>query len=159
MRPLALIVAHAIDGVIGYQGDMPWHHPADLKHFKQITSGHAIIMGRTSYEAIGRPLPKRRNIVLSRSNYSAEGIEVFSDLEQAIAAARATDEEPFIIGGGQIYELALPLVTHCFITEINEKHPGDAFFTSLNPNEWDLIDSRSDGPLTFKEYRRQETHT
>ena len=156
MEPLALIVAHAADNVIGNEGNMPWHHPADLKHFKAVTSGHAIIMGRTSFEAIGRPLPKRRNIVLSRSGYGNDGIEVFPNLEAAIAAARQTDDKPFIIGGAQIYEQALPYVTHCFITEIAEKHPGDAFFPQLKFDEWELVDSRDEGPLSFKEYRRKE---
>jgi dihydrofolate reductase len=157
LAPLALIVAHDRNRVIGYQGDLPWHHPENLKYFKRQTLHRSIIMGRASFESIGRPLPKRRNIVLSRKEFHAEGIEVFDDLTKAIASARSTDDEPFITGGAQIYELALPYVTRCYITKIDEAHQGDTYFPALAPDEWQLVDQQQHGVLSFNEYQRQET--
>ena len=99
--PLAMIVAVARNAVIGKAGDLPWHIPEDLKHFKKTTSGHAIIMGRKTHESIGRALPKRRNIVVTRSGATFEGCETATSLDEAIALARATDPCPFVIGGAR----------------------------------------------------------
>ncbi len=151
MQPLALIVAHAQNRVIGADNDMPWHYPEDLKHFKRTTLGHAMIMGRLSCEALPKALPKRRNIVVTRNaNYQREGFEVFTDLDQAIAAARETDEEPFIIGGGQIYGLALPQITKMYITEIQKSFDGDAYFPEYNEAEWNETERREEGDLVFR---------
>lgn len=151
LAPLSLIVAHAHNRVIGADNDMPWHHPEDLKHFKQTTLGHAMIMGRKSCEALPKALPKRRNLVVTRqADYSRDGFECFTDLGAAIASARTTDAEPFIIGGGQIYTLALPLITKMYITEIDETVDGDAFFPAYDPTDWQEIDRRESGPLTFR---------
>lgn len=128
LAPLALVVAIGDRGVIGKDGALPWRLPEDMRHFKAMTMGHAIIMGRKTHASIGRPLKGRRNIVVSRTADGFEGCEKALSLEQAIALARTTDEEPRIIGGASIYEAALPLATRIFLTEVHRQVEGDAFF-------------------------------
>jgi len=127
--PLALIVAVARNGVIGKDGGLPWHVSEDLKHFKKTTHGHAVIMGRKTHDSIGRPLPKRRNIVVTRQPGTLfPGCEAAHSLDEAIALARTTDDCPFIIGGASLYEEALPLATELHLTTIDEDVDGDAYF-------------------------------
>jgi dihydrofolate reductase len=132
---LAIVVAIADDGLVGKGDELPWRIPEDMRHFKAMTMGHAIIMGRKTHASIGRPLAGRRNIVVSRTADGFEGCEVARSLEEAIALARTTDEEPRIIGGAQIYEEALPLATRIFLTEVHGKHEGDTFF-HLDRSGW-----------------------
>ena len=137
MLPLSLIVAMARNGVIGNRGALPWHIPEDLKHFRRVTTGHAIIMGRTTHASIGKALPNRRNIVVSRNpSFVAEGCEVAHALDEAIALARQTDPEPVIIGGARIYEEALPLVTRMYMTEVSRDVDGDVHFPALDRSAW-----------------------
>lgn len=153
MDALALVVAYAVPGrVIGDGKRMPWHHPADLRHFRAITTGHAVIMGRKTWASIGRPLPKRRNLVLSRSSdFIANGAEVFADLAAAIAAARAGgDLCPMIIGGGTIYTQALPLATMLHLTEVHEAHTGSVTFPVIDETWWRETERMVDGPLVFR---------
>lgn len=153
---LALIVAYAVPGrVIGDGRVMPWHHPADLRHFRALTTGHAVIMGRKTWASIGRPLPKRRNLILSRDpSFSAVGAEVFADLPAAIAAARSGgDPCPFIIGGGTLYAQALPLATILHLTEVHEPHAGSVRFPDLDESAWSEVARRSESPLVFRELR------
>lgn len=157
MEPLNLMVAYARDRVIGRGGRLPWHHPEDLRHFRDTTMGHAVIHGRRSYESLGRPLPGRRNIVVTRRpDYEAPGCEVVNDLDAAIAAARASDPEPFVLGGEEIYRQALPLVTRMYLTEIDEAHEGDTFFPEFDEAEWREVDRRESGPLVFRTLERRE---
>lgn len=158
MQPLALIVAHAQNRVIGADGDMPWHYPEDLKHFKRETLGHTVIMGRLSCEALpGGPLPKRRNLVVTRNpDYQCDGFEVFTDLEAAIAAARKSDDCPFILGGGQIYKLSMPLVTKMIITEIQRSFDGDAFFPEYNEDAWTETKRETGDELVFRWLERKD---
>ena len=156
---LALIVAWARGGIIGKDGDLPWHEPEDLAHFRRVTMGHAILMGRKTFESIGRPLPGRRNIVLSRDpSFRAEGCEVYTDLEAALASARETDACPFVIGGARIYELALPRATLLHVTEIDAEIEGDTHFPDFDASGWEETDQRcsEDGRLTFRVLRRRE---
>lgn len=149
-QPLTLVAAMARNRVIGNQGQLPWHEPADLAHFKRITTGHAVIMGRKTWESLGRPLPRRRNLVVTRqSGFSAPGIEVHATLEAAIAAARATDPEPHIIGGGEIYAQALPLATRIELTEIATEPLGDAWFPVLDAS-WTITLERVAGACHFR---------
>jgi len=127
MKPLALVVAAATDGAIGKDGKLPWRISEDMKHFKRVTLGHAVIMGRKTWESIGKPLVDRRNIVVTRSVSSLPGAEVFATVEAAIEAARTTDDEPRIIGGAQIYAAALPFTTKIFLTEVTRTVDADAF--------------------------------
>jgi dihydrofolate reductase len=130
MAPLALVVAIARRGVIGDRGRLPWKIPEDLRHFKQVTVGHAVIMGRKTWDSIGKPLVERRNLVVSRDRtLRLPGAEVFGSFEEALAAARATDEAPRVIGGAAIYGEALPIATTIFLTEIDRDVEGDTYFS------------------------------
>lgn len=125
---ISLIVAHDKNYVMGYENGMPWHLPGDLKYFKEMTMGKPIIMGRKTFESIGRPLPGRRNIVITRNTaYEAEGIEVVGSLEAALEMAKDAPEI-MIIGGAQIFELAMPLADRLYITLINHEFKGDTYF-------------------------------
>jgi len=137
-RPsLSLIVAVARNGVIGRDGALPWHVPEDLKHFKRLTTGHAIVMGRRTFESIGRALPNRRNLVVSRTLIDVpSGVEVFPSLAAALTAARTTDDAPFVIGGAALYAEALPLATTIYLTEIARDIDGDVRFPPIDPAEF-----------------------
>jgi dihydrofolate reductase len=150
---LALIVAYARNRVIGRGGDLPWHYREDLQHFKRVTMGHPVLMGRKTYESIGRPLPGRRNLVITRqADFAAPGCEVFSSLEAAVASARTSDDLPFVIGGAAIYALALPLATHLYVTEIQAEVEGDTWFPALDESAWEETERRvsDDGLLVFR---------
>lgn len=136
MSRLSLIVARARNGVIGLEGKMPWHLPQDLAHFKRTTLGHPIIMGRKTWESIGRPLPGRRNLVVTRNAaFPAPGAEVVTSLDQALARVAMLDEV-FVIGGGELYALAMPLAQRLVVTEIDAEFAGDAFFPTPATGEW-----------------------
>ena len=133
---LSLIVAYAQNRVIGRDNTLPWKLPSDLAHFKRTTLGHPIIMGRKTWESLGRPLPGRRNIVISRdANSPAQGAECVTSLAQAIAAVQDL-EEAFVIGGAQIYQEALPFAQQVIATEVQESVEGDAFFAPLDKAQW-----------------------
>jgi dihydrofolate reductase len=133
---LSLIVARAANGVIGNQGRLPWHLPSDLKHFKSLTMGHPIIMGRKTWESIGRALPGRRNIVVTRQKeFAAAGALVVASLDEALAACTG-EGEVFIIGGEQLYLAALPLAQRMYITAIGRDFVGDTFFPFYAKDEW-----------------------
>ncbi len=136
---LSIIVAMSENRVIGRENQLPWHLPADLKHFKRLTTGHAIIMGRKTFESIGRPLPHRRSIIITRDRqYRAEGAEVVHSLEEAIELCR-DDEEAFIIGGAEIFRLALPRIDRVYLTLIHATVEGDTFFPDLDQQQWTLV--------------------
>jgi len=140
---LGLVVAIARGGVIGHDGGMPWQVPEDLKHFKAVTLGHAIVMGRKTYESIGRPLPRRRNLVVSRNpNLQLPGCEVYGSFSEALAAARETDPMPMIVGGAALYAEALPEATDLFVTELDLDVPGDTFFPSFDRDRFEERERR-----------------
>jgi len=136
--PLCMIAAVAENRCIGAENKLPWHLPEDLKRFRAITRGHPVIMGRKTFESIGRPLPQRQNIVITRDpHYSADGVETATSLEQAIERAKAQNpEQIFVIGGAEIYRLALPLADRLYLTLVHQNVSGDAFFPEWNPSEW-----------------------
>lgn len=142
MTTLSMIVAHADNRIIGKNNDMPWHLPADLAYFKKITLGKPIIMGRKTYESIGRPLPGRQNIVISRDeNYQAAGIDSVTSVEQAISLAGEVDEV-MVIGGGAIYAHCLPFANRLYITHIKSNIEGDTQFPEYDVvNDWQLTQS------------------
>ncbi len=132
---LAMIVAMGRNRVIGRDGALPWHLPADLRWFKQKTMGHAVIMGRRTWDSVGKPLPGRRSIILSRSMSQAPaGAELVRTLEGARELCR-DDSEPFIVGGGEVYRLALPEAGRIYLTLVDLEPEGDATFPMLGP-EW-----------------------
>ena len=148
-NPVSLIVAMGTGRVIGHQGQIPWHLPADLAHFKKTTFGQPIVMGRKTWESIGRPLPGRRNIVLSRSEMNADGAECFTSVEQVFSACRADEGEIFIIGGGEIYTLFLPYAQRIHLTEVEGDFVGDAHFPELEREQWREV-SRISRPADAK---------
>ena len=134
---LSIIVAVASDGAIGRANDLLWHLPADLKRFKELTTGHTILMGRKTFESLPRgPLPNRRNIIISRSLPAQPGAEVYPTIQQALVAC-ASDEEVFIIGGGEIYRQLLPNTEQIYLTRVQASFPdAEVFFPELDPTEW-----------------------
>jgi len=155
---IALIVGRSEDGTIGDKGKIPWHISDDLKRFKHLTMGHSIIMGRKTYESIGKPLPGRTNIVLTRSPHFTAPREVlrFDSLAAALDHCRQRRETiVFIIGGGEVYRQALPLADNLFITEIHRRVSGDTTFPDYARGQWQEI-KREDGPeCSFVEYARR----
>jgi dihydrofolate reductase len=139
---IALIVATSQNNVIGLDNQLPWHLPEDLKYFKAVTMGKPILMGRKTYDSIGRPLPGRDNIVLTRdTNWTADGVEVVNDLDAAIAASEkackaAGADELMIIGGEQIYRKFLPLANKLYLTKVEAEVEGDAYFPAIDSNQW-----------------------
>jgi dihydrofolate reductase len=129
---LQIIVAMDPDRVIGRDNRLPWHLPDDLRYFKRVTSGHTVLMGRRTYESIGRPLPNRRNIVLTRQvGWQAPGVEVHADLDAALAAAG--DGPVFVIGGAELFRAALPRAAVLHLTRVHRCYPGDVHFPAEGP--------------------------
>lgn len=136
---LSIVVAAAKNNVIGRSNDLPWYLPADLRHFKEITTGGTVIMGRKTYESIyarlGKPLPNRRNIVVTREQRETDGVEFVHSVKEALELA-GQNKEAFVIGGAQIYEQALPLVNKIYMTEVAADINGDTFFPDLDKSVW-----------------------
>jgi dihydrofolate reductase len=133
---VSIIVAASTNNVIGVDGDLPWHLPEDLQRFKQTTMGKAMIMGRLTYASIGRALPGRRSIVLTRQpDFSADGCEIASSPEEAIRLAGDV-EEVMVIGGGKVYEQMLPMTDRIYLTRVQTEIEGDTFFPDLDESMW-----------------------
>lgn len=156
---ISIVVAHASNGVIGRDGALPWRLPSDLRRFREITTGGAVVMGRRTFESIPdafRPLPERRNIVLSSDpSYEAKGAEVFGSLDAALASC---PEGCFVIGGGETYIQALPLASRVYATHVEAEVDGDAFFPELDP-DWRCVETsepieENDHRFTFRVYER-----
>ncbi|MEI8385250.1 MAG: dihydrofolate reductase [Nitrosomonadaceae bacterium] len=137
---LSILVAMAKNRVIGKNNTLPWQLPPDLKRFKQLTMGHHIVMGRKTYESIGRPLPGRTSIIITRqTDYQAPGAIVVASIDQALKVSsegQEIDQEIFVIGGAEIYQQALELCQRIYITEIQQEFDGDTLFPELNQQEW-----------------------
>ncbi len=161
---ISSIVAIGKNNVIGKDNQIPWYLPEDLKWFKRQTLGHAVIMGRKCFESIGRPLPKRSNIIITRDVfYLAQGCEIVHSLSEGIAKAASEGEtEAFIIGGGEIYTQSMALVDKIYLTEVEIDVEGDVFFPMLNLSEWQLVleekhikDEKNEWNYTFKIFERK----
>jgi dihydrofolate reductase len=139
---ICLIAARTRNAVIGKSGLMPWHLPADLKWFKEKTKGHHILMGRITFVSLGKPLPMRTNMVLSRKkDFAAENVLTFHSPEDAIAfAENAGEDKLFVVGGAEIYRLMLPFADFLYLTEIATETEGDAFFPEFEQNEWKITE-------------------
>ena len=136
---VVIVVAMGTNGVIGVDGDMPWHLPADLAHFKAVTLGYPMIMGRKTYESIGRPLPGRTTIVVTRqASWTAAGVLVAAGFDQALQLARGLDSQVFIVGGAQIYAEALSrgVVDQLIVTKIEATPVGDTYFPAIDWSDW-----------------------
>ena len=137
---ISIVVAMSNNGVIGRDGDLPWHLSADLRHFKAITMGKPIVMGRVTHESIGRILPGRENIILTQNeNYQSEGCTIINDLNQVIARSEDLDEI-MIIGGAQLYKDTLGLANCLFITEVHADVEGDVYFPEFDRGNWQEIE-------------------
>lgn len=153
---IALIAAVAENRVIGKDGRMPWDIPEDLEHFKRLTTGNAVIMGRKTYEGIGRPLPERRNIILSKTQkFDGENCVTVSSPEEAIR--EAGDRDIFVIGGEEVFRMFLPMAEVLYLTEIEREYEGDTFFPPFPPSEFERsAERRSETPVPHRyvTYRR-----
>jgi len=161
---VSLIVALSTNRVIGRDGGLPWHLPADLRHFKRTTMDHHLIIGRRTWEEVGKPLPGRDMVVVTRSrNFAPEGVKVARSVEQALEVA-AADDEPFFGGGAQIYRIALAkdLVDRLYLTRIHAKVEGDTHFPEIDFDNWELVseehhekDEKNEYPYSFLVYERK----
>lgn len=156
---VSLIAAMAKNRVIGSKNQLPWHLPEDLKRFKALTLGHPILMGRKTFESIGKPLPGRENVVLSRQkDLQIEGVLVLGSLPQALDYFRKENrKEIFIIGGAEIYRQALPLADRIYLTEIDQSFEGDAFFPDFSQQTFHEIESESRRepiPFAFRTFEK-----
>ena len=134
---VVLVAAVADNGVIGADGELPWHLPDDLAHFRRVTTGNVVIMGRKTFESIGRPLPGRTNIVVTRNpDWSADGVVTAPSLTGALDLAEEYDGDAMVIGGGEIYALAMPLADRQVLTEVHAAPDGDACYPAFDRAEW-----------------------
>ncbi|MFN0181095.1 MAG: dihydrofolate reductase [Gemmatimonadales bacterium] len=158
---VSLVVAMAENGVIGANGRLPWHLPDEIKHFKRLTVDHTVIMGRKTYDEVGRPLPNRRNVVISRNPaFRPPGVTVVPNLDEALALG-ATETEVFVIGGAEIYRLALPRADRLYLTVVHATFEGDVVFPPFDQAAWVLedetfhpADERHSASFTIRRYVR-----
>ena len=159
---ISMIAAVADDRVIGKDNDLIWHLPADLQFFKSTTKGHHIIMGRKTFESLNKPLPYRTNIVVTRqSDYNVEGALVVGSLKEAIQSVQ-NDEEPFIVGGAEIYRQGMEIADRIYITRVHGEFDGDTHFPEISESEWTVVkkefrpkDERNAYDMTFYTYERK----
>ncbi len=159
---ITLIVAVADSGVIGRDNSLPWHLPEDLKRFKRLTMGKPIVMGRKTYESIGKPLPGRQNIVVTRdTNYRREGVTVVHDAEAALRAAGPVPEI-MVIGGAELFAALLPRAGRIHLTRVHGNIPGDVMWPALDEREWSVVereshsaDDRHAWPMTFEVWEKR----
>ncbi|WP_439881920.1 dihydrofolate reductase [Pontibacter sp. MBLB2868] len=150
---VSIVVATAENNVIGKDNQLIWHLPADLKHFKQLTMGHPILMGRKTFESIGKPLPGRTSFVITRQeDYQAEGCIVVHSVKEAIEQASQLDESVCIIGGAEIYRQALPMVDTIELTKIHHTFDGDTFFPEIKEQEWKVVAKEDHEPDEKNKY-------
>lgn len=158
---ITLIAAMAENRVIGKDNQLIWQFPNDLKHFKTLTSGHHVIMGRKTFESVGRPLPNRTNIIITRqADYTAKGCLIAHSIEEAIAMVK-DDEQPFIVGGAEIYKQALDFADSIELTIIHGEYEGDSYFPDFDTDRWKLArgekkeaDAKHIHPYEFLTYKK-----
>ena len=159
---LSAVVAAAENNAIGKDNQLLWHLPNDLRFFKRTTTGHTVVMGRKTYESVGKPLPNRRNIIITRqAGYKVAGTEVVHSLSEALERC-ADEEEVFIVGGAEIYRQALPLLDRIYLTRVHAQPEGDSFFPELDDEAWKLVaeerhsaDERHAYSYAFRIYERR----
>lgn len=150
-----IVAAVARNGVIGIDGRLPWRIPEDLARFKRITMGGALVMGRATFESIGRPLPGRTNIVLTRNEeWSHEGVEVAGSLDAALEIARARGEDTFVVGGSEVYQTALDATDRLELTEVDAAPEGDTWFPSVDWSKWQETARETHDGFSFVTYER-----
>jgi dihydrofolate reductase len=156
---ISIIAAVAKNGVIGSQNSLPWYIKEDLKHFKDITTGHTVLMGKNTYDSIvnriGKPLPNRKNVVVSRQAefQPIEGVFVYRSLEEALEALK-NDGEVFVAGGGQIFNQLIDKADKLYLTEVHKEVDGDVLFPEVDLSKWKKIDREDHNEFSFVEYER-----
>ena len=151
---IILLAAVGANHVIGREGEMPWHLPEDLAHFKATTMGHTLVMGRKTYDSIGRALPGRRTVVMtSQIGWHAPSVEVAHSLAEALALAGPT--EVFIVGGGEIYQQAMPFADQLMLTEVEQSPEGDVVFPTIEPAHWRETARQAHDGFAFVTYERK----
>ena len=140
---VTIVVAISENNAIGKDNELLWYLPKELRHFKTITNGHTVIMGRKTFESFGKPLPGRTNIVITnQENWTQPGTIVVKDLDEALQAAEGTDaKEAFVIGGGQIFRQSISRANRIYLTRVHTKLEGDVFLPDINENDWELVSS------------------
>ena len=152
---IVIIAAVARNGVIGVEGGLPWRIPEDMARFKELTMGDVLIMGRATFESIGRPLPGRTNVVLTRrEGWEPEGVTVASSLDEALALEDARDRDVYIAGGAEVYRAALSFADRMELTEVDDEPEGDTYFPSVDWTEWVEVFRDDRGRLSFVTYER-----
>jgi len=160
VQKISIIVAMSNNNVIGINNTLPWHIPQDLKRFKSLTMGNPIVMGRKTFDSIGRPLPGRKNIVITRNEDSIiEGVEIVNSINSLLALIK-DEEHVFVIGGEQIYKIFLDHATHLYVTEVDSDVVGDAHFPKLSTSQWkevgrEKLVSKDNLHFSFVDYIRQ----
>jgi dihydrofolate reductase len=155
---LEIIAALTKTHIIGQNGKLPWNIPADMKHFKEITTGQAVIMGKNTWESLPekfRPLPNRTNIVISKTLEKANGAIISKTLEEGIKEANKTGKRAIIIGGAQLYASAMPIANILHLSWVKKEYSGDTYFPKFNENEWNITDEKDCGDFIYKKYDRK----
>lgn len=150
-----LIAAVTSQGVIGKKGALPWYIPEDLKRFKKITTGKTVLMGRTTYETIGRPLPNRQNIVLDREQRPIEGAHVCGSLDEALVLARQLQQDLYVIGGASVYQQMLPYVKIMHLSHVKKDYEGDVFFPDYDKSDWEEVGREDFAEFVAVTYERK----
>lgn len=154
MNKTYIIVAMTKSRVIGKNGKMPWHIPDDLKLFKKLTTGGAVIMGRRTYESIGKPLPDRENIIVSNSLKQADGCKIFDSVLLAMQYAQNTGRRIFFIGGGELYKKTIGIADHLYVSWVKEEYEGDTFFPQIDTKVWKAEESEEYQDFIWTHYKR-----
>ncbi len=137
---ITIVAALSANGVIGTDGKLPWYNKEELQHFKQLTTGKTIIMGRKTFESIGKPLPNRRNIVISKTLKNIEGAEIYENIDEALA--KAGNKEVFVIGGREIFEQTIELANKMYLSYIDGNFEGEVLFPTFNEKQWKIIEKK-----------------
>nr|AIA17870.1 Dihydrofolate reductase [uncultured bacterium] len=160
---ISLVAAMSENRVIGIDNKLPWNIPVDMKRFRDITRGHVVVMGRKTFESLGKPLPQRTNIVITRNrDWTAEGATVVHSLEEALAPYKNSDEEVFVIGGGEIYDRAIEIADRIYLTVVHKNFQGDAYFPEFDSAKFDVFHEEKHNepiPFTFIDYQRKNDRT
>jgi dihydrofolate reductase len=154
-KHVVMVAAVADNGVIGLDGDIPWSIPEDLKHFRATTKGHTVVMGRRTYESIGHPLPYRTNVVVTRQpDWTADGVLVAHSVSEAIELAQGLEGDVMVIGGGHVYDAAMPLADVQVLTEVHQEPPGDTHYPPFDREAWTEVRRESHDGYDFVWWER-----
>ncbi|MFC1649064.1 dihydrofolate reductase [Nanoarchaeota archaeon] len=155
---IIIIAAVAENNVIGRDNKLPWHIPEDLKLFKSITDGNTVLMGGTTYESLGKPLPNRHNVVVSHSMHPTEGIDICRSLHEGLEKAKSYGKDIYIIGGASIYKQTLPLADNMYLSHIKMHADGDTHFPEFSKDEWEVEESKLYTDFEFVKWRRKNAN-